>query len=726
MALLSDSIIDEVRQRTDIAEVIGRSVRLKRSSGGWVGLCPFHHEKTPSFHVNESRQTFKCFGCGKGGDVFRFLMENEGMTFLDAVRFLAEKCGVEIKEEEDDGAHLRLKRLYKIESEAADFFRRCLLQTEEAAEARAYLRKRGLSDEIAETFRLGYSPMARGTLNEFAAHHHFTIQEMMDAGLGTLPEQQGAAAGLLRNRFYGRLMFPICDHMGRVVAFSARVLDKASSPAKYVNSPETAIFKKSHILYALDKAQRAIANSPHREAIICEGQIDVIRCHACGFPRAVASEGTAFTAEHAKLLHRYADSVVELFDSDKAGRKAAIRTAGILLAEGLPVRIATLPEGEDPDSFLLKHPQEDFQKILDEAQDVVPFQIAYLKANESDPDGTGAAGRIVKEVLQTIAVCRNAVHRERMQQDLAKLMQLSMETIRDEMEGVQEALRRQVQNEERREALRSSVAAGSSAPASAIPAYPKEVSQAVIPAGGAEGVLPEEKAVPPRGIEASPLDVSVCEFLLNHCLDAPGTLNALSRYMPSTLFSNDVVRRIIDAFYASVGASTDPVYDLQKADAEVSSFLGRISVQRDRTGSSEGYQPKDVAHDLICKAWARHLQGRIDDSLAKGEMTPDAVRQRMEAMRFIRKLRSWQTGQEVVFALCGLEKEEADRLSATALSQMQENRSEELPDMASTVSEPVVADTEYGFAVAQPEPAVEEMMPPQPDAGEENYLPDDL
>ncbi|MGN0843804.1 MAG: DNA primase [Kiritimatiellia bacterium] len=721
MALLSDSIIDEVRQRTDIVEVIGRSVRLKRSSGGWVGLCPFHHEKTPSFHVNESRQTFKCFGCGKGGDVFRFLMENEGMTFVDAVRFLAEKCGVEIKEEEDDGAHLRLKRLYKIESEAADFFRRCLLQTEEAAGARAYLRKRGLGDDIAEKFRLGYSPMARGTLNEFAAHHHFTIQEMMEAGLGTLPEQPGAA-GLLRNRFYGRLMFPICDHLGRVVAFSARVLDKASSPAKYVNSPETAIFKKSHILYALDKAQRAIANSPHREAIICEGQIDVIRCHACGFPRAVASEGTAFTAEHAKLLHRYADSVVELFDSDKAGRKAAIRTAGILLAEGLPVRIATLPEGEDPDSFLLKHPQEDFQKILDEAQDVVPFQIAYLKANESDPDGAGAAGRIVKEVLQIIAVCRNAVHRERMQQDLAKLMRLSTETIRDEMEGVQEALHRQAQNEERRESFRNGAVVF---PAPATKAYPNDAT-ADLPGGGAESGTPEEKASPTRGIAASPLDVSVCEFLLNHCLDAPGTLNALSRYMPSTLFSNEVVRRIIDAFYASVGASTDPVYDLQKADAEVSSFLGRISVQRDRTGSSEGYQPKDVAHDLICKAWARHLQGRIDESLAKGEMTPDAVRQRMEAMRSIRKLRSWQTGQEVVLALCGLEKEEAERLSATALSQMQENRGGELPDVASTVNEPAGAETEYGFAVAQPEPVIEEMMLPQPDAGEENYLPDDL
>ena len=723
MALLSDSIIDEVRQRTDIAEVIGRSVRLKRSSGGWVGLCPFHHEKTPSFHVNDSRQTFKCFGCGKGGDVFRFLMENEGMTFLDAVRFLAEKCGVEIKEEEDDGTHLRLKRLYKIESEAADFFRRCLLQTAEAAEAREYLRKRGLSDEISEKFRLGYSPMARGTLNEFAAHHRFTVQEMMDAGLGTLPEQSGSG-GILRNRFYGRLIFPICDHMGRVVAFSARVLDAASSPAKYVNSPETAIFKKSHILYALDKAQRAIAGSPHREAIICEGQIDVIRCHACGFPRAVASEGTAFTADHAKLLHRYADSVVELFDSDQAGRKAAIRTAGILLAEGLPVRIATLPEGEDPDSFLLKHPKEDFQTILDKAQDVVPFQIAYLKAKESDPDGPGAAGRIVKEVLQTIAVCRNSVHRERMQQDLARIMQLSMEAIRDEMSGVQEALRRQTENEERREALRSGSAASiAPTPVSEASSFP-EASPSAVPAGDAEGAMSRDVPSKTTAIAASPLDISVCEFLLNHCLDAPGTLNALSRYLPSTLFSNGVVRRIIDAFYASVGASTDPVYDLQKTDTEVSSFLGRISIRRDRTGSSDGYQPKDVAHDLICKAWARHLQGRIDESLAKGEMTPEAVRRRMEVMRSIRKLRSWQTGREVVLALCGLEKEEADRLSASALLQIQEDRSGALPESAPMVNEPPEADTEYDFSATQATSA--DVIPPEPDAGEENYLPDDL
>ena len=449
MPTIPDSIIEDVRQRTDIAEIIGRSISLKRQSGGWVGLCPFHHEKTPSFHVNEARQRFHCFGCGLDGDVFKFLMLNDGMTFLDAVRFLAEKAGIVIREEADDGSRARLKRLYHIHAEAAAFFRRCLLQTKEAETARAYLERRRLTGDIAERFQLGYVPMMRGVLNQFAQRNRFTIAEMVEAGLGTLPDRP-TAESILHNRFRGRLMFPICDHTGRVVAFSGRILDSAASPAKYVNSPETPIFKKARVLYALDKAQRAIANSQHREAILCEGQIDVIRCHACGFPRAVASEGTAFTAEHAQLLHRYADSAIELFDSDKAGRKAAIRTAAILLAEGIPVRIASLPEGEDPDSFLLKHPPEAFQKILDDARDVIAFQVEYLRAQEQDPDSPGAAGRIVRETLQTIAACSNPVHRERMLQDLSRILQLSMETIRDEMTGVEETLRRREQSAERR------------------------------------------------------------------------------------------------------------------------------------------------------------------------------------------------------------------------------------------------------------------------------------
>ena len=313
MPVIPEAVIEDVRARTDIVQVVGDRVPLKRAGAAWKACCPFHHEKTPSFTVNPQRQSFKCFGCGEGGDVFKFLMKHDGMSFYDAVRYLAEKCGVEIVTEKDDGRTARARRLFQINAEFAAFCHRCLLKTNAAAGARAYLEKRRLDAATVEAFQLGYDPDEWGALDEFARRNRFTPEEMVAAGIGSLPDRPGASANL-RDRFHGRLMFPICDQTGRVVAFSARVLDASKSPAKYVNSPETDVFKKARVLYALDKAQRHIASSPHREAIVCEGQIDVIRCHACGFPRAVASEGTAFTPEHAKLLHRYADSVVELFE----------------------------------------------------------------------------------------------------------------------------------------------------------------------------------------------------------------------------------------------------------------------------------------------------------------------------------------------------------------------------------------------------------------------------
>ncbi|MBQ6102216.1 MAG: DNA primase, partial [Kiritimatiellae bacterium] len=469
MPVIPEAVIEDVRARTDIVQVIGDRIPLKRAGAAWKACCPFHNEKTPSFTVNPQRQSFKCFGCGEGGDVFKFLMKHDGMSFVDAVRYLAEKCGVEIVTEEDDGHTARAKRLYQINAEFAAFCHRCLLKAPGAAGARAYLEKRQLDAATVEAFGLGYDPDEWGALDEFARRNRFTPEEMVAAGIGTLPDRPGASANL-RDRFHGRLMFPICDQTGRVVAFSARVLDASKSPAKYVNSPETDVFKKARVLYALDKAQRHIASSKHREAIVCEGQIDVIRCHACGFPRAVASEGTAFTPEHAKLLHRYADSVVELFDADAAGRKAAVRTAAILLAEGLAVRVAEMPAGEDPDSFLLKNPPEAFQKLLDDAVGIVPFHVAFLRAQERDPDGADAAARIVQGVLGTVAACKNAVQKARMVQEVAQLMHLPEDAIRDELAGVEEALRRQEQSAARREAARAD--SERSAPRPVAPAVP--------------------------------------------------------------------------------------------------------------------------------------------------------------------------------------------------------------------------------------------------------------
>ncbi len=653
MPAFSDQTLEEIRSRTDIVQVIGERVPLKRAGSAWKACCPFHHEKTPSFHVNPQRQRYHCFGCGEDGDVFKFLVQHDGMTFPDAVRFLAEKCGVEIVEADDGGHAARARRLFQVNAEAAAFFHRCLLQTAAAAPARAYLEKRSLGPDVVELFELGYDPEPWGTLDKFAEAHGFSKREMVEAGLGLLPD--GAqSASLLRDRFHGRLMFPVKDHQGRVVAFSGRILDKAASPAKYVNSPETDIFKKSRVLYALDKAQRPIANSLHREAIVCEGQIDVIRCHACGFPRAVASEGTAFTDEHAKLLHRYADSAVLLFDADGAGRKAAIRTAAILLAEGIPVRIARMPDGEDPDSFLLSHSKEDFQAILDAAIGPVPFHVAHLRAQEADPDGADAAGRIVKEVLQTVAACQNAVHKARMVQELAQELRLPEDAIRAELSGVEEALRRQRDGAafRRETAARGGVSTPPPPPLAPPPPPdmpPPELFEDPEPSGEA-GPAPGASAPEPAAPPPDPTDVAFCEFLLKHGEEHPATIRALAALLPPMLFANPMVRSLVEAFYAeAAGAGGGALERLQADDPKAADFLGVLSARRDPTAE---HPPRDFVHQILLDAWRRWVAARLAASAAEKGL--DALRKRQDLRRATLDLKSWHTGCARVHELAGV------------------------------------------------------------------------
>ena len=343
-----DSTLEEIRLRTDLVDVISSyGVQVKRAGAGYMACCPFHHEKTPSFSIQPEKGFYHCFGCGESGDVFKFVQKQEGLGFMEAVKKLAQQCGVEIKEKDDPEAGKRA-RLYSLHAELAAFFRRCLLQAKEAEAAREYLKSRDLAGDIGEKFCIGYAPKGDVPLQRWAEKYKFKLEELADAGV-LLPPREGFSRWY--NRFGGRLMFTIRDRAGRPVAFSGRILTNDKKAAKYVNSPETPIFKKSNILFALDQAAANITKAARREAIVCEGQIDVIRCHACGFNTAVASQGTSFTVEHVQLLKRCADSAVLVFDGDGAGQKAAVRTGGEFLAAEIPVRVATLPQGEDPDSL---------------------------------------------------------------------------------------------------------------------------------------------------------------------------------------------------------------------------------------------------------------------------------------------------------------------------------------------------------------------------------------
>ena len=249
-----------------------------------MACCPFHHEKTPSFSIQPEKGFYHCFGCGESGDVFKFVQKQEGLGFMEAVKKLAQQCGVEIKEKDDPEAGKRA-RLYSLHAELAAFFRRCLLQAKEAEAAREYLKSRDLAGDIGEKFCIGYAPKGDVPLQRWAEKYKFRLEELADAGV-LLPPREGFSRWY--NRFGGRLMFTIRDRAGRPVAFSGRILTNDKKAAKYVNSPETPIFKKSNILFALDQAAANITKAARREAIVCEGQIDVIRCHACGFNTAVA------------------------------------------------------------------------------------------------------------------------------------------------------------------------------------------------------------------------------------------------------------------------------------------------------------------------------------------------------------------------------------------------------------------------------------------------------
>lgn len=428
--VLTEAVVEDVKSRTDLAALIASyGVELRRAGASSIACCPFHNEKTPSFHVNTSKGFYHCFGCGESGDAIKFVEKMDGLGFAEAVKKLAERCGVEIAEKADPEARLR-KRLYALMSELAGFYRRCLLATKAAAPAREYLERRKIPPEAAEEFRIGWAPEGAAPVFKWAEKNGFTPEELEAAGVVRLPSRPGDTG---YHRFAGRLMFPIADRRGRIVAFSGRLLQERKNAGKYVNSPETPIFVKGRTLFAFDRAAGEIVRSPRREVICCEGQIDAIRLHTCGFKNAVASQGTAFTPEHAKMIARAADCAVLMYDDDPAGRKATVKVASLLMAEGMPVRVAGLPDGDDPDSFLLKHPPEDLRALVERAESIVSFQCRVERAKERDPGAIDAVARVTKAVLATVARSPSAVLRAAMSAEAAKLLGLPPAAVADEL-----------------------------------------------------------------------------------------------------------------------------------------------------------------------------------------------------------------------------------------------------------------------------------------------------
>lgn len=421
MPRISEESIQQVAAASDIVEIIGSYFPLKRAGTSWRALCPFHREKSPSFHVSPQKQAYYCFGCGAGGSVFKFVMEYERVDFVTAVRRLAQKAGVTLAEEAGDPAdgqrrHLR-DRLLDLHRAAAQWFQNNLLRSPAGAAARDYLKSREISADIAKSWQLGYAPDIWEALLNHARKAGYREDELRASGLFS-----GGEDAPLRDRFRHRLMFPICNDYGEVIAFSGRVLPPSDDPAKYVNSPETPIFTKGRALFGLHLARRPMADTG--QAIVCEGQLDLIRVSESGLRNVVAPQGTAFTPAQARLLKRYADTAVLCFDSDRAGRTAVERSLPILLAAGVGVRVAALPAGEDPDSLIRSQGADAFRELVDNAADYFDFALDEARAAGA-LDNASAKAALARKLAAFAASLPDAVARESVASRLAPRLAIS-------------------------------------------------------------------------------------------------------------------------------------------------------------------------------------------------------------------------------------------------------------------------------------------------------------
>ena len=436
---ISDNQKEEIKARIDLAELFASyGHEVKHNGSGLWCRCPFHTEKTPSCKIDPASGYYHCFGCGKSGDAIGFVMEVEGLGFKEAMEKLAEKAGVELKKFESKLAGRRKHLEDMMHKLAVDFHKMlCIKKYSEAEAAREYLAKRGISDDIAEEWLIGYVPKDIDKILGWAAKNGFTETDLIDGGI---LKARSSVDAKPYSYFAGRLLFTIRDKYGKVVAFSGRLLeDGKKGVGKYVNSPETLLFKKARTFFGFDKARAAIVKARNREALVCEGQIDCIRLHASGLSNAVAPLGTAFTEEHARMLHRVADSALLVFDDDAAGHKATIRAAELLLAEDMPVRVALLPDGHDPDSYIRTKGIESFRKLIeDKAESVVKFQIRAERLKESDATSPNAVVRIAKAVAATLSKCKSKVMQEALAKEAAELLGVQKDAIEEELSRAKE------------------------------------------------------------------------------------------------------------------------------------------------------------------------------------------------------------------------------------------------------------------------------------------------
>lgn len=431
--MISKQTIDKIFSAVRVEEIIGEYVQLKRAGSNFKGLSPFHDEKSPSFVVSPSKQIWKDFSSGKGGTAISFLMEIENFTYPEALRHAAKKYGIEIEEdkreqtEEQKQAQTDRELLFKIHEIANDFFQHQLFETEEGTSiAYSYFKERELRDDIIKKFQLGYSPEQRNAFTEYALNKSYSKEILEKSGLSIFPEN--APNGL--DRFRERVLFPIHSFSGRVLGFGARILKNNIKTAKYLNSPETEIYHKSSVLYGLSQGKQAISKA--NLCLLVEGYMDVIALHQSGIENVVASSGTALTVDQIKLIKRLTENVTILFDGDPAGIKASFRSIDLLLAEEMNIRILLFPDGDDPDSFSRKHPQEYVEEFIKtQANDFIDFKAEILlKEAGDDPIRKAEA---IRDIVKSVAFVKNALKQEVYLKEVATKFGLSEQSLFNEL-----------------------------------------------------------------------------------------------------------------------------------------------------------------------------------------------------------------------------------------------------------------------------------------------------
>lgn len=593
------ALIEEIRQQSDIIDVIGSYVALKSAGRNYKGLCPFHSEKTPSFMVSREKGLWHCYGCGAGGDVFSFMQKLEALTFPEAVERLAQRAGIpfEWEKQTKSSSQDKKQRFRAINQMACDFFQQCLKRNKAPQQ---YLERRGVTESSIQNFQLGYAPEGWDSLTSHLSHSGISYQEMIEVGL--------ALEGRNRrpyDRFRERLIFPIADLEGRVIAFGGRTLGDAQP--KYLNTSETALFSKNHTLYAFHLARKSISDSGY--ALIVEGYMDALACHQAGIQNVVASMGTAVTDGHLRLLSRVTRDVVLSFDSDSAGLKAAMRSIPLFQNAGFNVRVLSLPNGKDPDELLRNEGPDSLNRAIEEAQPVVEYILEHA-ASKYNLTLPGSREAFLKESVQILSEIKDTTEQQVYAARIAeKCFQPNMRMV----EWMQDALRAELQHKQR-EYLRYS-------PSGRVP-----TSTDTLKIQPTEG----RRELAEKG-------------LLRALLNDESSIDVIFQELTPDNFSSPIHRKIAEKIFE--GHSSEKPIDSslilnEFEDSEIKSLISRLVLD-----GADTINPTEYIQTLKWEIM-RDREIQLKKAIGEGTATEEELREYLELAKILHQKRYYKTGSE--------------------------------------------------------------------------------